>query len=29
MFLWVSAALREHIVASFKLDKGTVDEMLE
>lgn len=29
MFLWVSAALREHIVTSFKLDKGTVDEMLE
>lgn len=29
MFLWVSAALREHIVEQFDLDKGTVDELLE
>lgn len=29
MFLWVSAALRQHIVSSFNLDKATVDELLE
>ena len=29
MFLWVSAALRQHIVSAFALDKGTVDELLE
>ena len=29
MFLWVSAALREHIVSNFKLDKSTVDDLLE
>lgn len=29
MFLWVSAALREHIVDQLGLDKATVDELLE
>lgn len=29
MFLWVSAALRQHIVSQFDLDKSTVDELLE
>lgn len=29
MFLWVSAALRQHIVSAFDLDKATVDELLE
>ena len=29
MFLWVSAALRQHIISEFDLDKSTVDEMLE
>lgn len=29
MFLWVSAALRQHIVSHFNLDKATVDELLE
>lgn len=29
MFLWVSAALRQHIIAHFNLDKATVDELLE
>jgi uncharacterized protein (DUF2336 family) len=29
MFLWVSAALRQHIVSEFNLDKSTVDELLE
>lgn len=29
MFLWVSAALRQHIISDFKLDKSTVDELLE
>jgi uncharacterized protein (DUF2336 family) len=29
MFLWVSAALREHIINQFGLDKVTVDELLE
>jgi uncharacterized protein (DUF2336 family) len=29
MFLWVSAALRQHILADFNLDKSTVDELLE
>lgn len=29
MFLWVSAALRQHIVAAFSLDNSTVDELLE
>ncbi len=29
MFLWVSAALRDHIVSQFNLDKATVDELLE
>jgi len=29
MFLWVSAALREHIIDNFKLDKATVDDLLE
>jgi len=29
MFLWVSAALREHIITDFNLDKSTVDELLE
>lgn len=29
MFLWVSAALRDHIVSSFHLDQATVDELLE
>lgn len=29
MFLWVSAALRQHIVSQFNLDKATVDELLE
>lgn len=29
MFLWVSAALRQHIISHFNLDKSTVDELLE
>ncbi|MEX0693157.1 MAG: DUF2336 domain-containing protein [Rhodospirillales bacterium] len=29
MFLWVSAALRDHIIADFNLDIATVDELLE
>ena len=29
MFLWVSAALRQHIISEFDLDKSTVDELLE
>ena len=29
MFLWVSAALREHIINDLKLDQATVDELLE
>lgn len=29
MFLWVSAALRQHIVQEFELDQATVDELLE
>ncbi len=29
MFLWVSAALRQHIISQFNLDKSTVDELLE
>lgn len=29
MFLWVSAALRDHIVQHFDLDRATVDELLE
>ncbi|MBO6521017.1 MAG: DUF2336 domain-containing protein [Rhodospirillales bacterium] len=29
MFLWVSAALRQHIVDHFSLDRATVDELLE
>ncbi|MDA0998337.1 MAG: DUF2336 domain-containing protein [Proteobacteria bacterium] len=29
MYLWVSVALREHIVSSFKLEQGVVDELLE
>ncbi len=29
MFLWVSAALRQHIISHFNLDKATVDELLE
>ncbi len=29
MFLWVSAALRQHIVEHFDLDRATVDELLE
>lgn len=29
MFLWVSAALRDHIINQFGLDKMTVDELLE
>lgn len=29
MYLWVSAALRQHIVSAFNLDKATVDELLE
>lgn len=29
MYLWVSAALRDHIVDQFGLDKATVDELLE
>jgi len=29
MFLWVSAALREHIIADLNLDKAMVDELLE
>lgn len=29
MFLWVSAALRQHIISAFNLDNATVDELLE
>ncbi len=29
MFLWVSAALRQHIVEEFDLDRAVVDELLE
>ncbi len=29
MFMWVSAALRQFIVSSFKLDDATVDDLLE
>lgn len=29
MFLWVSAALRDHIVTRFRLDPAVIDELLE
>ena len=29
MFLWVTAALRQHIIESFNLDQAIVDELLE
>ncbi len=29
MFLWVTAALRQHIINVFNLDRATVDELLE
>lgn len=29
MFLWVSAALRKHIVETYKLDEATIDDLLE
>ena len=29
MYMWVSAALRQHIVDKFKLDKAVVDDLLE
>ncbi len=29
MFLWVTAALRQHIIESFNLDRAVVDELLE
>ena len=29
MFLWVSAALRKHIIENFNLDQSTVDDLLE
>lgn len=29
MFMWVSAALRQHVIDNFELDKQTVDDLLE
>lgn len=29
MFMWVSAALRQHVIDNFQLDKQTVDDLLE
>lgn len=29
MFLWVSVALRKHIIENFKFDQATIDELLE